>query len=266
MVAVANGAGGPATFHWLATTHLGVPVASSNSAGTATTLTGVTLLGFPGQTQTFADLYYNQYRDYDPTTGRYIQADPIGLNGDPNPYVYALANPVRWTDPTGEMVPVIVGGGGFLIGMAADYAYQRFIEGRSHRCVSWTSMIVSGILTVTGGGVGRIVGGSLRYTARSLTRETGKEWSHAISRRMVDRYTRGSLNRILNERGGLNGRWVTPRQHWRHDSYRYPRGYGEWGERYPGWLQPIDRIPYWARGSGLGAAGGVGGQRLVEER
>ena len=78
-----------------------MPVGSYSSTGTATSLTNITLLGFPGQQQTLADLYYNQYRDYDPTTGRYLQADPIGLAGDVNPYVYAGANPVGMVDPLG---------------------------------------------------------------------------------------------------------------------------------------------------------------------
>ncbi len=78
-----------------------MPVGSFSSTGTATSLTNITLLGFPGQQQTLADLYYNQYRDYDPTTGRYLQADPIGLAGDVNPYVYAGANPVGMMDPLG---------------------------------------------------------------------------------------------------------------------------------------------------------------------
>jgi uncharacterized protein RhaS with RHS repeats len=51
--------------------------------------------------RTYADLYYNRYRDYDPTTGRYIQADPIGLDGGDNAYLYAMGNPVRWVDPLG---------------------------------------------------------------------------------------------------------------------------------------------------------------------
>lgn len=103
-VAASNGAGASQTFHWLHVSHLGVPVASYDASGNATSLTGITLLGFPGQTQTLADLYYNQYRDYDPTTGRYIQADPIGLAGDVNPYVYAGANPVGMVDPWGLAV------------------------------------------------------------------------------------------------------------------------------------------------------------------
>jgi RHS repeat-associated protein len=61
------------------------------------------MAGYPGQTQTLSDLYYNRYRDYDSSLGRYIQADPIGLGGGSNPYVYANNNPLRWTDPEGQL-------------------------------------------------------------------------------------------------------------------------------------------------------------------
>ena len=43
-------------------------------------------------------------RDYDPTTGRYIQADPLGLVDGASVYGYALQNPVRWTDVQGLYV------------------------------------------------------------------------------------------------------------------------------------------------------------------
>lgn len=45
--------------------------------------------------------YYNYYRDYDPTTGRYLQSDPIGLQGPQgglNTYAYARGNPQRYLD------------------------------------------------------------------------------------------------------------------------------------------------------------------------
>ncbi|WP_290813395.1 RHS repeat-associated core domain-containing protein [Aquidulcibacter sp.] len=64
------------------------------------------VLGFPGQFANSQQLagaqhYYNRYRDYDVNTGRYIQADPIGLAGDDNPYAYAGGNPLRYVDPFG---------------------------------------------------------------------------------------------------------------------------------------------------------------------
>jgi hypothetical protein len=41
-------------------------------------------------------------RDYDPTTGRYLQGDPLGLVDGASVYGYALQSPERYTDPRGE--------------------------------------------------------------------------------------------------------------------------------------------------------------------
>ncbi|NYZ70434.1 RHS repeat protein, partial [Endozoicomonas sp. SM1973] len=52
-------------------------------------------LRFPGQlSDAESSLFYNYYRDYDPTLGRYIESDPSGLNGGLNTYAYALNNPI----------------------------------------------------------------------------------------------------------------------------------------------------------------------------
>lgn len=57
---------------------------------------------FPGQ---YADIEsgfsYNQFRDYNPSLGRYVQSDPIGLNGGLNTYTYVGGKPLIYADPRG---------------------------------------------------------------------------------------------------------------------------------------------------------------------
>jgi len=59
-------------------------------------------LRFPGQYfDVETGLHYNWLRYYDPSTGRYMTPDPIGLAGGINLYRYAGANPVNYIDPYG---------------------------------------------------------------------------------------------------------------------------------------------------------------------
>ena len=96
--------------------HLGTPQAMTNQSGATVWKADYEPFGkaavkvntvennlrFPGQYyDRETGLHYNYFRDYDPGTGRYVEADPIGLEGGMNIYGYVGGNPVGRTDPLG---------------------------------------------------------------------------------------------------------------------------------------------------------------------
>jgi RHS repeat-associated protein len=102
-------------FYFVGTDHIGHPVFATNDLGLKVweasylpfggvhVSTGAINLRFPGQWfQSESGLHQNWMRDYDPTTGRNIQADPLGLVDGASVYGYARQNPLLYTDPTGQ--------------------------------------------------------------------------------------------------------------------------------------------------------------------
>jgi RHS repeat-associated protein len=59
-------------------------------------------LRFPGQYfDVETGLHYNYFRDYEPGTGRYVESDPIGLDGGVATYAYADDSPLSKIDYLG---------------------------------------------------------------------------------------------------------------------------------------------------------------------
>jgi len=108
-------AGYPAGLFYIAPDHLGAPHQITDATGAVAWQWNPDPFGnggplgafayelrFPGQYFDQATkLHYNYFRDYDPRLGRYIESDPIGLDGGINTYAYVNGNPLSKTDPDG---------------------------------------------------------------------------------------------------------------------------------------------------------------------
>jgi len=141
-------AGSNVTF--LHSDHLGRPKFATNADGDIVWDEGITTpfgiqitamaaqtqaLMFPGQYQDLettgagVTLSHNWHRTYDPTLGRYLQSDPIGLAGGLNRYAYVGGNPVGYVDPTGEIFfPPPIQGYGPTINSSLEQGYAAHIS------------------------------------------------------------------------------------------------------------------------------------------
>jgi RHS repeat-associated protein len=127
---------GTDALYWFINDHLGTPQKvidadqaivweGSQEPFGSTTVTTNTLdnkFRFPGQYfDTESGLHYNYHRYYDPSSGRYITSDPIGLTGGINLYAYAYNDPVNLIDPYGLRY-----GGGYALRPEYDPGWNEF--------------------------------------------------------------------------------------------------------------------------------------------
>ena len=101
-------------------------------------------------------------RDYDPEVGRWTAKDPIGFaGGDTNLYGYVVGDPVNLVDPSGTIVPILLGI--WAIGEVALSIYDAYdaIRTLANPCADATDKLLSlgGLLMGAigpGGGYGKV--------------------------------------------------------------------------------------------------------------
>jgi RHS repeat-associated protein len=161
-LALVSGAVAAPSYSWITSGHLGEPLLLTNAAGAVTASTtrdpwgnailltgGEPLnLGYPGQWQDPATgLYQNWHRDYDPTLGRYLQADPLGLGGGSNLYAYVGGDPVNAVDPEGlKQIDWFTTGPFGLISGAGDALHAANNPGRNPFCFDVEDFLLEGAL------------------------------------------------------------------------------------------------------------------------
>ena len=114
-------------------------------------------LRFPGQWfQAETGFHQNWHRTYDPTLGRYLEPDPLGLVDGPSVYGYARQSPMRYIDPTGECLPGLVAGAiaGSIAGYVNSGCYEGAILGAIIGGATGSLGASSGLLSASGAATG----------------------------------------------------------------------------------------------------------------
>jgi len=132
-------------------------------------------------------LLYKRNRYFDPVSGRFTQADPIGLGGGLNLYGFANGDPVNYSDPFGLCPQWLTGrpcsgavdaGAGFIPGVSTGIDVATALSGQNPLTGEDVGLLgrgiaLAGVLTPVSGGQIRASGKFLTAAERALAKESG---------------------------------------------------------------------------------------------
>jgi RHS repeat-associated protein len=185
-LALVDMAGGGEELYYFQNDHLGTPTSLTNTENESVWeavyapfgeakvnmySTVVNNFRFPGQYyDAETGLHYNWNRYYDPSTGRYLTPDPIGLAGGLNLYAYVQNNPVNFVDPMGLETTIVV---------SRLVSTSTYISGQISAVSSTTGESVSGYTLEhgTGSSFPHINEGTYDATVQTHSYETGVKYS-----------------------------------------------------------------------------------------
>jgi RHS repeat-associated protein len=181
-------------------TGFGSLVASSGS--------GLDRYGYTGREwDNTLSLQYSRARIYDPATGRFLSADPLGFSaGDINLYRYVANSPTNASDPSGHILTFIAGGfaGVFVNGLANGFRTGRW---------DWDTLTRGWFGAFVGGAFGTWAGRGLFgwLTGRGVDPRRALPWALAFGAMfgyVTDRFAEGKPINPWEEAGaGLIG-WL----------------------------------------------------------
>jgi RHS repeat-associated protein len=105
-------------------------------------------LRFPGQYfDAETGLRYNYFRDYDPAIGRYVESDPIGLEGGSSTFGYVEGNPLVYSDEQGKFINIAIGA---VTGVLTGYAIAKLT---GDECYGWKDALEDAAFGAAGAGI-----------------------------------------------------------------------------------------------------------------